>query len=133
MAKKKKAVQSEKCLHYLCQQFLVESGVWNKLLIFHVPNERRGGVGTGVHFKRMGVRPGVADYLVFGDAINDVAIELKDEDGKQNEAQKEFQRQWEAAGKTYFVVRTLEEFQGTMNGLTLFARMETPSKCSRQS
>jgi hypothetical protein len=124
--------QSEKCLQYLCQQFLVESGLWRRLLIFHVPNERRGGVGAGIHFKRMGVRPGVADYLVFG-GMRDAAIELKDEDGKQNEAQKEFQRRWEATGKVYFVVRTLEEFQEIMDGIALFAKTETPSKCSRRS
>jgi len=124
--------QSEKCLHYRCQQFLVESGLWRRLLIFHVPNERRGDIGTGIHFKRMGVRPGVADYLVFG-ATRDVAVELKDEEGKQTTAQKQFQRQWEATGKVYFVVRTLEEFQGIMNGIALFTKTETLSRYPHRS
>ena len=103
----------------LCQQWLVKSGWWGRLLIFHVPNERRGGFGAQVHFKRLGVRPGVADYLVFG--ARDAAIELKDEDGKQRPDQERFQRQWEAAGKLYTVIRTLEEFQGAIAALSLFA------------
>src|ERR1700720_2791264 len=100
----RKPKQSEKTLHYLCQQWIVKSGWWDKLLIFHVPNERRGGPGAGAHFKRMGVRPGVADYLLFG-ARRDAAVELKDEDGGESPDQLKFQTQWEAAGKLYFVVR----------------------------
>jgi hypothetical protein len=110
--------QSEKCLQYLCQQWLEKSGLWGRILIFHVPNERRGGIGAVMHFKRMGVRPGVADYLVF--TSRDAAIELKEADGKQRKDQERFQRQWEATGKSYFVVRTLDEFQGVMAALTLF-------------
>lgn len=115
--------QSERTLHMLAQQWLEKSSWWTKLLIFHVPNERRGGVGTVMHFKRLGVRPGVADYLVFGTKgrpFSDAAIELKDEDGEQSESQVAFQQWWESSGKLYFVVRTLEEFQGVVQGLTLF-------------
>jgi hypothetical protein len=110
--------QSEKTLHMLCQQWLVKSGWWGKLLIFHVPNERRGGIGAIMHFRRLGVRPGVADYLIFNS--RDAAIELKDKDGVQSEDQEKFQRQWESAGKLYFVVRTLEAFQGTVTALSMF-------------
>ena len=117
----KPAKQSERSLHLHCQQWLEKSGWWNKLLIFHVPNERRSGIGAMMHFKRLGVRPGVADYLVFGlPRHGDAAIELKDEDGKQSKDQEIFQRKWEAAGKPYFVVRTLEEFQGTVIALSIF-------------
>jgi hypothetical protein len=110
---------AEKTLQYLCQQWLKKSGYWDRLLIFHVPNERRGGIGAGIHFKRMGVLPGVADYLVFG-GTRDIAIEIKDEDGKQNENQKEFQRRWEATGKLYCIVRTLEEFKKIVNAVGIF-------------
>lgn len=115
----KPAKQSERTLHMLAQQWLEKSGWWAKLLIFHVPNERRGGIGTVMHFKRLGVRPGVADYLLFG-LGRDAAIELKDDDGELSTSQLVFQGRWEAAGKLYFVVRTLEEFQGVVQGLTLF-------------
>ena len=119
VSRKKTAKQSERELHLKCQQWLERSGWWGKLLIFHVPNERRGGIGAIMHFKRLGVRKGVADYLVFGGS-RDAAIELKDKDGKQDAAQEKFQRDWEATGKVYFVVRTLEEFQGTVTALALF-------------
>lgn len=103
-----------------CQAWLVKSGLWGRLLIFHVPNERRGGIGTVMHFKRMGVRPGVADYLAFPPGRS-VAIELKDEDGPQDKEQEKFQRHWEHAGNLYFLVRSLEEFQGVVQGIALFA------------
>jgi hypothetical protein len=109
----------EKTLHYHCQQWLEKSGWWHKLLIFHVPNERRGDFGTMMHFKRLGVRPGVADYLVFG-ARQDTAIELKEGKGYQSDSQTKFQRQWEAQDKLYFVVHTLEEFQGIIIGISMF-------------
>ncbi len=101
---------SETCLHMHAQQWLVKSGLWDRLLIFHVPNERKGGIGAAMHFKRMGVLPGVADYLMFTPR-RAVAIELKDEAGEQRPDQIKFQRRWETAGNTYYLVRTLEEFQ----------------------
>ena len=102
-----------------CQQWLERSGHLGKLLIFHVPNQRLGGPGAGLHFKRMGVLAGVADWLAFipGRAV---AIEMKDQDGQQSDAQKKFQKRWERAGNTYFTARTLEEFQGIVQGLVLF-------------
>lgn len=96
-------------------------GVTSRLLIFHVPNERIGGIGAIVHFKRMGVMPGVADYLAFLHGGRAVAIELKHGDGEQRADQKKFQIRWEARGGSYFLCRTLEEFQGVVNGLLLFA------------
>jgi hypothetical protein len=109
---------SETCLHMHCQQWLEKSGIWGKYLIFHVPNERGGGIGAIIHFKRMGVRPGVPDWLMFTN--RNAAIELKNGKGKQRKGQEEFQRKWERLGHPYFVVRTLEEFQGVVNALILF-------------
>lgn len=72
-----------------------------------------------MHFKRMGVRPGVADWLLFmpGRAV---AIENKDDEGEQNADQIKFERQWKAAGNLYVICRTLEEFQNIVNALLLF-------------
>lgn len=109
---------SERELHFHCQQWLEKSGIWDKYLIFHVPNERRGGIGAIMHFKRMGVRPGVPDWLMFTN--RNAAIELKDDKGKQRKGQEKFQRAWEHLGHLYFVVRTLEEFQGVVTALILF-------------
>lgn len=110
----------EKCLHAHAQQWLVKSGLWGSLLIFHVPNERRGSFGAIAHFKRMGVRNGVADYLAFAPGRLPVAIELKDDDGDQRDDQIKFQRHWERLGYLYFLVRTLEDFQRIVQSLTLF-------------
>jgi hypothetical protein len=103
----------ETCLHKHCQQWLEKSGLWSRLLIFHVPNERKGGIGAILHFKRMGVRTGVADYLLFT-SRRSVAIELKDANGEQRREQEIFQAQWEATGHAYHLVRTLEEFQAVV-------------------
>lgn len=103
-----------------CQQWLEKSGHWGRLLIFHVANERKGHFGTHMHFKRRGVLDGVADYLAFPPGRS-VAIELKDADGEQTTGQEKFQRRWERAGNSYFVVRSLEEFQGTVQALALFS------------
>lgn len=78
-----------------------------------------GGIGAIIHFKRMGVRPGVADYLVFTPGRM-TAIELKAEGKKQRTGQETFQKQWAASGGVYFIVRTLEEFQGVIDGITVF-------------
>lgn len=92
------------------------------LLAFHVPNERRGGIGAIMHFKRMGVLGGVADWLIFPSSGRRVAIELKDEDDKegQRENQQAFERRWSAVGGEYFLVKSLAEFQAIVNALELF-------------
>ena len=116
---RQKRKNPERGLQYRCQQWLEASGLLSRLLIFHVPNERIGGIGAIVHFKRMGVLAGVADYLAFTPGRS-AAIELKHGDGPQSADQKKFQRQWEACDNLYFLVRTLEEFQGVVQGITIF-------------
>lgn len=102
------------------RQWLEKSGIWYRLLIFHVANERKGGIGAQMHFKRMGVRPGVADWLAFPPGRPAWAIELKDDDGAQRKSQEDFQREWEAAGNIYVICRSLEAFKNIINGLLLF-------------
>jgi hypothetical protein len=116
--RKRPEEHGEKCLHLHCAKWLADAHP--RLLAFHVPNERRGGVGTGVHFKRMGVRAGVADWLLF-DGGRALAIELKDTDGKLRPEQEAFERQWTACGNAYVVCRTLEQFQGAVAALVLFS------------
>ena len=116
---RKTVENDETCLQKHQKQWLDKTGLWSRLLIFHVANERKGSIGTAMHFKRMGVRPGVADWLVFP-PDRAVAIENKDDEGDQDANQERFQRQWEAAGNAYYVVRTLAEFQAIVTALTLF-------------
>jgi hypothetical protein len=79
------------------------------LLIFHVPNGGSRNLPEALKFKRMGVLPGVADFLMF--CKTDVAIEMKDKGGDQSPAQKKFQKKWEVLGKTYVIARSLDEFK----------------------
>lgn len=81
------------------------------LLIFHVANERKASIQYHLKLKRLGVLKGVADFLVFPIDGRKIAIELKDDEGKQDAEQIKFQRRWEAAGGSYFIVRTVADFQ----------------------
>jgi hypothetical protein len=91
------------------------------LLIFHVPNERKAHVQYNVKMKRKGVLAGVADFLAFPVNGRKLAIELKGSKGVQDQDQVNFQRRWERAGGAYFVVRTLADFQVTVDCAVLFA------------
>jgi hypothetical protein len=81
-----------------------------QLLIFHVPSGEHRSIITAMKLKRMGVVPGVADFLMFvpGTAV---AIELKDKGGKQSIEQKRFQIHWEYLGHHYEIARSLINFQ----------------------
>lgn len=103
---------SEKEIHLKAWQWVKET--YPDLLIFHVPSGEYRDMATAMKLKRMGVVPGVADFLMFVSGKN-IAIELKDKGGKQSEAQKFFQRGWEALGGVYVIVRSLIEFQNTVN------------------
>lgn len=92
-----------------------------QLLIFHVANERKTSVGHHMKLKRLGVLKGAADFLAYPAFAPPVAIELKDDKGEQDADQERFQRRFEAAGGRYFLVRTLEQFQGVIDAVTLFA------------
>ena len=93
----------------------------SNLLMFHVANERQANISYHVKLKRLGVLPGVADFLAFPNNGRKVAIEMKDDEGDQDEDQILFQLRWERSGGLYFVCRTLKEFQGVVNAITLFS------------
>jgi hypothetical protein len=104
---------SEHEVHLLAWQWVQKTH--SDLLIFHVPNGGNRNLQEAIKFKRMGVLPGVADFLMFVRG-SDVAIEMKDGNGKQSEAQVAFQKRWEALGKVYLIARSLKEFQKIVNG-----------------
>jgi len=80
------------------------------LLIFHVPSGEARDIATAMKLKRMGVVPGVADFLMFIPGCG-IAIELKEKSGMQSKAQKLFQKRWEACGNRYQIARSLLEFK----------------------
>lgn len=91
------------------------------LLIFHVANERQAAIQYHIKLKRMGVLAGVADFLAFPIDGRKFAIELKDDEGEQDEDQIKFQKRWERTGGIYCVVRTLADFQSLICVMMLFA------------
>lgn len=109
---------SENEIHLKCFQWVQK--VHPELLIFHVANERKAHVRYHVKMKRKGVLAGVADFLAFPVNGRKFAIELKDDKGTQDADQIKFQRRWERAGGAYFVVRTLADFQVTVNCTVMF-------------
>lgn len=111
---------SETCLQMHCKQWLDKSGLWGRLLIFHVANERKAAVQYHVKLKRLGVLSGVADFLAFPNGGRKIAIELKDDEGEQDVEQIQFELRWGRTGGTYVLVRTLADFQTVINGIMLF-------------
>jgi hypothetical protein len=80
------------------------------LLIFHVPSGETRDMATAMKLKRMGVVPGVADFLMFLPGVP-IAIELKTGKGVQSGAQEHFQKVWERLGHVYKIARSLDEFK----------------------
>jgi hypothetical protein len=64
---------------------------------------------SGRNLKRMGLIPGVAD-LTYLSEQGAVFLELKTEDGRQSENQKEWQSKVVAAGYQYYIVRSISDF-----------------------
>jgi hypothetical protein len=83
-----------------------------KKLLFHPSNGGKRNAIEAAKFKRMGVRPGVADLMLIipNRFYPYMCIELKSKKGKQSEHQKDFQRIVELAGAKYVICRSLEEF-----------------------
>lgn len=89
------------------------------LLIFHVPNGEHRHIAVAQKLQRMGVLPGVADFLCFTPSRK-IAIELKDSDGEQSDNQEKFEKRWTALGGEYHLCRTLESFQSLVTVIMLF-------------
>jgi len=71
---------------------------WKKQKFFYIRNQQ--GIGS---------KRGTADYTVVKNGCT-AWVEAKSPVGKQSAPQLEFQKQVEAAGGTYMIVHSLEEF-----------------------
>lgn len=80
-------------------------------LWFHVPNGKHRNKKVAAELKKMGVKPGVADLLLFRTGGRaSVAVELKiPKTGRQSKDQIKFQAHWEQLGNIYVIVRTPAE------------------------
>lgn len=104
------------------QMAAVDWTLWNfpDLLFFHVPNGgHRPDFMTesgerisleAIRLKKMGVRRGVADVLIFPDDIPKMAAEFKIWPNKQSDDQIQFQKHWERTGGKYRLCYTIEEY-----------------------
>lgn len=87
-------------------------------LLWRVENEGRRNGYEQMVAKSTGIVSGVSDLMmVFGGQFH--AIELKaGEDGRQSREQKKWQNKITEAGGNYYLVYTLEEFQGLIQTIT---------------
>ncbi len=111
---------SERNIHrFVCDLLRFNAGdgvVW-----LHIANERRTTPREGAYLKRMGVRAGVADFLIISSGWYEGAsgyfeeppsicwLELKTTKGKQSAAQKQFQKDVEIIGCEYALARSVDE------------------------
>ena len=90
-----------------------------KTIWFAVPNGGWRHIATARLLKKLGVRPGVADLILFKSGIF-VAVELKVDNNVQSDDQKGFEKALTAAGGYYFIVRSTAEFEGMLNAVRTF-------------
>jgi len=89
--------------------------VYDDAVIFAVPNGGRRDKVTGGKLKAEGAVAGVADLVILS-SVGTIFIEMKTRTGTQSPSQKAFQKRVEALGYRYFVCRSFEEFQTTVEG-----------------
>jgi len=89
--------------------------------LFHCPNGENRAQKTGELLKRMGVLPGVADWLFVHDGIlHCIEVKLRTDPiygtvkTYQNQSQKDFQAAIEAAGARYEVCRHTDEVKAIL-------------------
>jgi hypothetical protein len=83
--------------------------------LFHVNNKAKNSI-EGAKFKALGTVAGVSDLILV--ATNQtIYIELKDDKGKQQPDQMEFQRQINSLGSQYHIIRSLSEFKALLSQL----------------
>jgi hypothetical protein len=92
----------------LLRKELAADVVW-----FHVPNGEKRDIATAKKLKEMGVRPGVADFMLFRRDLK-LALELKTPKGVLSENQKGFRDAWTALGGAYEIARDLSEVRSIL-------------------
>jgi len=111
--------QSEDALQQKCYFWFWNNYPHLRGLLFAVPN---GGARDGKEGKKLqltGVVPGVSDLILLY-RTQAYLIELKkDKKAKQRKHQKEWQKEVEHQGFTYFVVRSLVDFKRLIKTLVV--------------
>ena len=82
--------------------------LYPKSILLAIPNEARRNVRTGAIMKAMGMLSGTSD-LIFIHKGSVYFFEVKTDNGKQTDTQKEFEKRITKQGLKYFVVRSVDE------------------------
>lgn len=86
------------------------------LLLSHTPNGGKRNAREAARFKALGVKPGIADLILWVQkgGYGALCIELKAGKGTQSEHQQAFERYCRMHSYCYRIVRSLDEFIGTV-------------------
>ncbi len=78
-------------------------------LLFAIPNGGSRNILEAKNLKRQGVKAGIADVILLipRKGFASLCMEFKTATGRQSDEQKEFQRQAEACGSKYVIVRSV--------------------------
>jgi len=91
------------------QAAIIEYLRLKKVLCFAIPNGEKREKRAAARLKKEGVLAGVADIMILLKMGICVFVEVKSSEGKQSPAQKEFEKQVQGLGYSYYVWRTLED------------------------
>jgi hypothetical protein len=79
------------------------------VVAYHTPNGGKRHISVAKKLKKMGTLAGVADWTFLMPGARTAFLELKDGDGRQSDAQIDFQHDVEALGFPYELARTAEQ------------------------
>lgn len=92
----------------------------------HVPNGEARSAATGARLKRMGVKPGVPDYLFISPAGQAYFLELKRGNGALSETQIEFRDWCQAHGVPWHCARSYDEAVAAVTAWGVLRRKVRP-------
>jgi hypothetical protein len=107
--------KSESYIQSECVRWLWNERPETRYKLFEVNNNPLNKI-DGARRKAMGMVAGVSDLIYLRDGLPPLCIEMKDETGKQSQAQKDWQQVAESTGCKYVIIRSLAEFQELFNG-----------------
>ena len=98
-------------------KFLVPYRRQGLLDFFSVPNEAAANPVRQGQLIAMGLRPGVSDLVIMLSEGRVLFLEVKNETGRQSDAQKSFEQTCHRLGFEYHVVRSVEDVHCLIDSL----------------
>ena len=120
---------SEDAIHFAVADMLRFKG-HGALLWYHVPNGEIRTGRAGAKLKRMGTKPGIADFALTLPDGRSAFLEIKNDKGRQSPEQKAFQTQCERLGIPYSLVRSSQEAEAV---LWSWGALKGPAPVSREA